>query len=393
VIASAARRRTGGAAATAALALALALAAPSCRDRGRPAAAPAAGAAAATPSSSSAEARRAFYYWRTTFHLSPAERRALGDLGIERLYVRVMDVDWDDDAGAPRPRSPLAVDHGHAPQDDGASVPAGVDVVPVVFLRQRLLQHIGPGDPALAALADHIAGAVDGALARLAGPSRGAPALRELQIDCDWTDATRASYFALLGRIDAAARRRGAALSATIRLHQIKYRERTGVPPVARGMLMFYNMGAVDADPDAQAIFDAERARAYLPRLGDYPLPLDVALPIWSWVVHVRGDHVEGLLQDTDPGRLDGERFLRRAGARRFEVTDTSFIDGALVRRGDFLDVEETSDATTAAAAALVAGRLAPGPGRRTIALFHLSEKDLAHHDPGNLARAFGLLH
>jgi hypothetical protein len=39
-------------------------------------------------------ARRAFYYWRTTFSLSDVERRAIADLGVTRLYVRAFDVVW-----------------------------------------------------------------------------------------------------------------------------------------------------------------------------------------------------------------------------------------------------------------------------------------------------------
>ena len=35
---------------------------------------------------------RAFYYWRTSFALSPAERATLTELGVKRLYVRVFDI-------------------------------------------------------------------------------------------------------------------------------------------------------------------------------------------------------------------------------------------------------------------------------------------------------------
>jgi hypothetical protein len=67
-----------------------------------------------------------------------------------------------------------------------------------------------------------------------------------------------------------------------------QYRERTGVPPVDRGMLMFYNMGKLSAEPGARSIYDADAAERYLARVGEYPLPLDLALPIWSWTVQVR---------------------------------------------------------------------------------------------------------
>ena len=43
----------------------------------------------------------------------------------------------------------------------------------------------------------------------------------------------------------------------------------------------------------------------------------DGALPIWSWVIHLRDDAVEGLMQSTDPTELTGVEFLRPAGPDR----------------------------------------------------------------------------
>jgi hypothetical protein len=328
-------------------------------------------------------ARRAFYYWRSTLAISAGEARALNTLHATRLYLRLFDVDMGDRDAAPRPVAPLAAG---ASATGEPALPPNVEPVPVIFIRERVLGRLDLD--ATRHLADDIWQDVAARMARLAPR---AP-LRELQVDCDWTESTRAGYFALLDRLAERARPSGAALSATIRLHQIKYRERTGVPPVARGMLMFYNMGSIQADPDSQAIFDADRAAAYLARLSDYPLPLDVALPIYSWVRHVRGDRVVGLMQDTDPADLKSQPWLRSAGGRRFEVTDTAFLDGVLLRRGDFLDAEDSTPATTRAAAALLAPRLAAANSERTIALFHLSDKNLAHYETPDLDRVFASL-
>ena len=75
--------------------------------------------------------------------------------------------------------------------------------------------------------------------------------------------------------------------------------------------------------------------------------------------------------------------------ARRFEVTDTAFLDGVLLRRGDLLEPEQSTPATTRAAAAILATRLPAAPGGRTIALFHLSEKSLAGYETSDLDRVF----
>src|SRR5688572_20747218 len=70
---------------------------------------------------------RAFYFWRTTFELSPAERNALADARVTKLYVRAFDLD---ETGQVVGRLTV-VDRP----------PAGIEIVPVVFLRQELFHQ------------------------------------------------------------------------------------------------------------------------------------------------------------------------------------------------------------------------------------------------------------
>jgi hypothetical protein len=310
--------------------------------------------------------QRAFYFWRTTFHLSDSELHALSELHVTRLYVRAFDVTWGDGptfTGELQPSTPL---------------PPGIEVIPVVFVRTEVLSH--------------------GAIERLARDIREHVAARmtalgvtphELQVDCDWTDKTRDAYFELLRGL----RTPGVALTATIRLHQVKYRERTGVPPIDRGMLMFYNMGKFSADPGARVIFDADAADHYIARIHDYPKPLDVALPIWSWITQVRDDRVVDLLQSTDPDELAALDFLRPLAPDRYVATRTAFVHGVLLREGDELQVEITGPAETLAAATMVAAHLAPVESSRTVTLFDLSERNLARHATAQLDHVFRSVH
>jgi hypothetical protein len=308
--------------------------------------------------------RRAFYYWRTSFKLSPAERRALDDLHVDRLYVRMFDVE----SGADGPSL-----IGKISSTD--SVPRSVEVVPVVYLKNEVFKH-PVGD-----LAQTVWREVDHRAAALGFVPR------ELQLDCDWTDGTREPYFAFVRALRAESK---LALSATIRLHQVKYRERTGVPPVDRGMLMFYNMGKFSADPDARAIFDTASAEKYLARVHDYPLPLDAALPIWSWTLHLRDDRVDSLMQSTDPDELTSIDFLERIADDRYRVTRSAFLHGTLLREGDVLKVEVTGPSETLAAANLIAPELAHAP--RTLSLFDLSERNLTRHGTDKLDQVFHAL-
>lgn len=334
-------------------------------------------AACASPASSEGgpPPQRAFYYWRTTFRLSDTEQRALTDLGVTRLYLRAFDVSW-----SPATSAPVLL--GKLSPVGGARPPAGIEVVPVVFLREEVLRYVR--GPALAALARQLWTEVRGRMALLDVTPR------ELQLDCDWTDTTREPFFELVARVREAAQ---LPLSATIRLHQVKYRERTGVPPVERGMLMFYNMGELSADPEARHIFDPASAARYLARVSSYPLPLDLALPIWSWVVHLRDDHVVGLLQSTDPDELAAAPFLRRAAPDRFVAAESTFLHGTLLREGDVLKIEVTGPAEVLAAARQIAPHLprstSAAAGSRTVSLFDLSERNLARHAPATLDPVF----
>src|SRR5512140_1526227 len=205
------------------------------------------------------EARRAFYVWCTTFALSPAEQQAIAALHVERIYLRVFDLGWADNAVATL-----------GPVSGVGPVPAGVEIVPVVYIKAEVFKHLTL--PQLPAVAGEAWRKVQDRAAALGF------AVHELQLDCDWTDTTREGFFGFVRALKIAA---GVPLSSTIGLHQVKYRERSSVPPVERGTLMFYNMGKFSADTDARMIFDAESAAKYLARVDDYPVPLDVALPIW----------------------------------------------------------------------------------------------------------------
>ncbi|MEO8699324.1 MAG: hypothetical protein ABI867_04745 [Kofleriaceae bacterium] len=311
------------------------------------------------------EAERAFYYWRTTFALSARERTALVDAQVTKLYVRTFDLDWN----ATENR---AVVLGGLTASEPA--PPGVEVVPVVFIKQDVFKHAGG--------ARELAQLTWAEVSRRVKPLGVVP--RELQLDCDWTDTTRDRFFAYVREVRAASH---VALSATIRLHQIKYRERTGVPPVDRGMLMFYNMGSFSADVGSRAIFDPAIAEQYLGRVSSYPLALDLALPVWSWTLQLRDDMPVNLLQSTDPDELPAVDFLDAAGPDRFVATRSAFLHGAMIREGDILKVERMRPAAARAAGAQIAPHLPAGT--RTISLFDLSERNLDRYGTDDLDQIF----
>ena len=218
--------------------------------------------AAACTSSSQRTVTPSFYHWQTTLALSPAERIYLDSLGCKKLYVKVLDIGSDWPTGEIRPYSLLEI-------ADTTGI-SNFEIVPTIFITNEVFKNISEEK------IEWLAGKVGEYLLLACGnptpsPSRSTPppapppngrgdversvsgtplplgeglgvGLNEVQFDCDWTPSTRDAFFLFLKKIKKHLPKQ-THLSATIRLHQYKFPDKTGVPPVERGMLMFYNTG------------------------------------------------------------------------------------------------------------------------------------------------------
>ncbi len=292
----------------------------------------------------------AFYYWQTALSISPAQKEYLKNTHCKKLYVKILDIGKTPGSDDIIPFAQLEM---AAPEDL-----AGFEIVRAVFITNEVFQQITEEKSTW--LAEKIAG-FNAGLA-LPGSSAGT---YEFQIDCDWTNSTKDAFFRFL-EILRAKLPEGTLLSATIRLHQYKFPGRTGVPPVDRGMLMCYNTGDID-DPEVQnSILDLEDARKYIvgaPK--NYPLPLDLALPIFSWTLVYRGDElwkiIPGAHLSAPPGIL----------------AKGTFLAGHYLRPGDLIRREAISADLLKEAALLAATTDLAGDA--TLAFFHLDSSSL--HD------------
>jgi len=274
--------------------------------------------------------------------------------------MRFFDVVWDPADRKAHPVSPLRF---------SAPPPDDVEIVPVVYLVNAVFLKMDASD--VSQLADNVWGKV----ASMTSEQR--IAFREFQVDCDWSDDSRANYFRFVDLLHDKAKSEGKSLSSTLRLHQVKYAERTGIPPVDRGMLMFYNFSQIQGREPGHSIFDADDARKYSSFISSYPLKLDVALPIFSWSVHAREGSVLGLLEgigSADAGSYDG---FQKQAPDRYVATRSFFFRGRYFMEGDSLLVEETTPAETKQAAVLA--KTGAGWLKRydTVALFDLDAKQL----------------
>ncbi len=266
----------------------------------------------------------AFYHWQTEFLVGMEERSFLKALDAQKLYVKFFDIDWDFARQEP---VPLAV------MRNGPDRSIQYEIVPCIFITNRTFLHleiskVGELAKQTVNKIEQLAGDVD---------------IRELQFDCDWTLATKQAYFAFLREVKILLKDRNVKISATIRLHQLKYPETTGVPPVDRGALMVYNVGDLESWITSNSILTTSDLLPYLVPFEDYSLQLDIALPVFAWGVVYRNNRLIKLINNLRAEMLlDSLRFLK-LGENRYELKKSTYIKGYFLYKGDRIRTEAIS--------------------------------------------------
>lgn len=272
-----------------------------------------------------------FYYWKTSYGPSMADSAVLAENQVKELYLRYFDLDIP-----PSEKQPalLAAVRFIQPPD------SSLHIIPVIYIRNRVFT--GTADSLAPRLAVQTAAAVR-QISETAGVHH-----REIQVDCDWTLQTRDRYFRFLRAFREAT---GCPLSATIRLHQVKYPVRSGIPPVDRGVLMYYNMGRI-ADIPENSIYDEKTAARYAASIPAYPLPMDLALPIFSWGIQLRNGKVVNLLNKMNMAGFSDPAMFVKDGDHRFNVRKAGFRAGYYFQENDVVKIEQVSSASLRAIAA-----------------------------------------
>ncbi len=298
----------------------------------------------------------AFYHWKTRMELSPVEYAYLDRLGTRRLYVKFFDVEWDATREMPIPVAEVEI-------TDCASY----EIVPCVFITNRTFQNLSEDQTPW--LAERVA-------EKLTALWRQIPhqTLCEVQFDCDWTATTRARFFHFLEIFKT--RHPEWSVSATIRLHQFRDYVTTGVPPVDRGMLMCYNTGQVENWEEENSILNLAEAQHYLQK-SRYPLPLDVALPVFAWGALFRDGRMIRLINNLRSMELfDTARFFKIAN-NRFEVRKSTYLNGYYLYEGDQIRTEHTDAQLLREAAQLLSCRI---ENRQiTVSFYHLDTATIKH--------------
>lgn len=264
-----------------------------------------------------------FYYWKSVFKLTNYEKLQLDSLQVNTLYVKFFDVDWDEEKKQPRPAAKIRFED---------SAYRNYKIIPTVFITNACILKIDSSQ------IKELAGNIQKLLNEIIS-SHHFNEIPELQFDCDWTASTKEKYFALLNNFHALKPK--AKLSATIRLHQVKYVAKTGIPPVDRGLLMCYNMGNLKDPAVKNSILETSELKKYINGLSNYPLPLDVALPLFDWKVLYRNNVYTGLIQNL-PETVFANSFSQKKDNRYVILKDT-LLQGYDLRNGDMIRDEQSN--------------------------------------------------
>ncbi|MDN5049530.1 hypothetical protein [Aliarcobacter butzleri] len=161
----------------------------------------------------------------------------------------------------------------------------------------------------------------------------------EIQIDCDWSLSTRSNYFNLLEDLK---EKLNKTISATIRLHQIKYYTKTGIPPVDYGVLMYYNMSNIGDFNTKNSILDNEIAKKYHYNFDTYPLKLKLALPLYSQAIQFREEKAISLFEGVEEKDFNND--FEKLENNKYKVLNSHYFKGRYIYKDDIFRLENSNE-------------------------------------------------
>ncbi len=310
----------------------------------------------------------AFYHWKTTVDTS-----ILKNIKNEKIYLRLFDVDWEDEMKSPKPLAEI---------QNMESFKRIKKIIPVVFITNKTFSQIPESQIDMLVL--HIFDKIKKNTERWA--------FTEIQFDCDWTATTRDRYFYFLKKVRILFLDKK--ISTTIRLHQVKFMDKTGVPPVDRGMLMAYNMSDLDDIKTDNSILNIETLKSYLTNFDHYPLELDVALPIFSWGIVFRDGQAVKIINNLSTKELletpKYDSLFQQKVDNHFVLLKNQYLKGLYLYENDDIRIEEVPLSNLQLAAQLLSQHIKNQ--QLTVAFYHLDPATLQQYryeDLENIAHIF----
>lgn len=308
---------------------------------------------------------RSFYHWKSRFergtYSSIWQDSFLNRHQVKKLYVKMLDVDYTPANGI-IPVSKTYIEHYHAHDS--------MEYVPVVYITNLVLKHLTEAD--VKKFAEHFI--THAMRLQTYVPTK----IKEIQVDCDWTQETQKVYFQLLTTMKQLLPTMK--YSVTLRLYAFRYPDKMGVPPVDKVVLMLYNMGNARDYTEGNSIFNYTETLKYIKGKKGYVLPMDFALPIFSWTCHYRYNRLIGIFSGiSDESFNQYHKYMKQVKPGIFLVTApfTDYVNNKTsdFRPGDIIKIEKAgmSELEQAKRVALRLGM----NSQSTVILFDLDEDEL----------------
>ncbi len=303
-----------------------------------------------------------FYYWKTEFSMNSKDYEIMKQLNVKHFYIKYLDVDWSTTYNAPVPIGEMSNVYKSEVQLD--------NITPCVFITNTVMSKCNNAE--LDDLARKIKRKIDGlnadfestytygiydrmtkgqrkdSIYKLADSVRNESEKRwranqsEIQIDCDWTEATREKYFYFLKQIKKQFPEKK--ISCTLRLWQYKYSEKAGIPPVDKCLLMCYSVTNTKDIKQTNSIATYNDVKSYFGNTS-YPIHLDIALPIYSWAVLFRNGQFKNLIGNMESLNYQTDTLVyRKIADNRYLFKRDTVIGDIYLRYGDEIRVEQLSD-------------------------------------------------
>ena len=296
------------------------------------------------------------YHWRTVFDPTKEEWEMMKRHNVKKMCVRMFDVVYDE----------------YTSDKDYDIVPVattkfkqkpieGVSIVSCVYITTEAMRHVFP-EEAKCGFAELI---VTRILNMMDYNELGE--VKEIQYDCDWTESTRYTFFALCKKTKEILEQKGIAFGVTIRLHQLSQE----CPPAHYGVLMLYNTGGVKSPNTRNSILAYSDVKPYL-RDCKYSLPLDFAYPAFSWNVWFRNNEFQALISEAD---VMNTKLYKNIGDNKYEVIEDHYCKGQELKKGDVLRNEKVN--VNEVVKVKKATEKALKQSEYSVMLYHLSSKDI----------------
>ena len=261
-----------------------------------------------------------FYYWRTEWNLDKKEQENLKKSKSQTIYARFFDIDKKEGRFTPVGKIYF-------------SQKSDLPLTPVIFITNRTFFGIKKEE--IHSLAKNTLSLIE----NIKNENK-LSLTPEIQIDCDWTEQTREDYFLFLEELKNISKQK---ITCTLRLHQVKDKEKTGFPPVEKVYLMCYATYSPLENQPKNSILDVPTLKNYLMNIEEYPIKMDIALPLYSWGIVSNHVGKKKLINALTINDLSQNKNFKKISETEFEVLEDDFYFGVYLSKGFKIKIEEIS--------------------------------------------------